>query len=100
MPTSSFVIVAAMRARAEKTDALRAALLALVAPTRAEAGCIQYDLHQDQKDPAAFLFYEIWRTREEWLVHMETAHLQTFRAQADSLLDGPLQLWEMNQIEP
>ncbi|MCW5964135.1 MAG: antibiotic biosynthesis monooxygenase [Bryobacterales bacterium] len=100
MPTNGFVIVAAMRAKQDQVDTLREALLGLVAPTRAEAGCVQYDLHQDQREPAEFLFYEIWRNREVWLEHMETPHLQAFRAKADALLDGPLRLWEMAQVEP
>lgn len=74
--------------------------MALVAPTRAEAGCVQYDLHQDLRDPADFVFYEVWRSREEWLSHMETPHLQAFRTAAGDLLEGDLKLWEMQQIEP
>ncbi len=99
MPTNGFVIVAAMRAKEGHVEDLKNALLGLVSPTRAEAGCVQYDLHQDQKDPAEFLFYEVWQNREVWLEHMATPHLKTFRAKADGLLDGSLRLWEMSQIE-
>lgn len=100
MPTNHFVIVAAMRALAGKEEQLRAELLALVPPTRAETGCIRYDLHQDTRSPADFVFYEIWENREVWLTHMETPHLQAFRGKAQDLLDGDLRLWEMAQIEP
>jgi quinol monooxygenase YgiN len=100
MPTNHFVIVASIRARAGKEDALKKELLAMVPPTRAESGCIRYDLHQDTRDPAEFLFYEIWESRAVWLVHMETPHLQAFRGKAGDLVDGEIRIWEMTQIEP
>lgn len=99
MPTNQFVITASIRAKSGQEEALREVLLGLVAPTRAEAGCVLYDLHQDIRDPAEFLFYEIWESREVWLKHMESPHLQAFRATADTLLDGPVRLWELAQIE-
>ncbi|MCU0228212.1 MAG: antibiotic biosynthesis monooxygenase [Bryobacterales bacterium] len=100
MPTPGFVIVAIMRAKEGHVEALRHALFGLVGPTRAEDGCVQYDLHQDQQDPATFLFYEIWKDRPVWLQHMETPHLQSFRNVAGDLLESPPRILEMTQIEP
>ena len=40
--------------------------LKLIDITRAEEGCINYDLHQDNENPAHFLFYENWKSRELW----------------------------------
>ena len=34
-----------------------------MAPTRAEAGCINYDFHIDAADPCVFVFYENWTDR-------------------------------------
>jgi len=99
MPTSQFVLVAAMRAKKDQVSALRDALLALVKPTREEAGCVQYDLHQDQTNPTDFLFYEIWQSREIWQQHMETPHLLDFRTKAEGLLEEPLRIWELSKIE-
>ena len=53
-------VVATMRAKAGKEDELRAALESVLEPTRAEAGCVNYDLHQGLQDPAVFTFYENW----------------------------------------
>jgi quinol monooxygenase YgiN len=44
----------------------------LIPITRAEEGCIQYDLHQDNEEPAHFLFYENWASRELWQIHMNS----------------------------
>ena len=100
MPTDNFVIVAAFRAKQDKVDALRETLLALVAPTRAEQGCMQYDLHQDLIDPTEMLFYEIWESREAWDAHMASPHLTALPAKLDGLLESPLKVWQFEQIEP
>ncbi len=77
MPTP-LVIVARIEAKPEHREAVQAELLKLIAPTRLEAGCLQYDLHQDHENPSLFLFYELWENRELWQVHMQTAHLQAY----------------------
>jgi hypothetical protein len=44
-------IFAEAYAKPGKEEALRKVLLGLVAPTKKEAGCVQYDLHVDNDDP-------------------------------------------------
>ena len=100
MPTKAFVIVASFHATAGKADALEARLLQLVPLTRAESGCVQYDLHRDLLDPRDFLFYEIWASREAWDAHMETPHIAALKAEIGDYLDAPQRLWQMKQIEP
>lgn len=51
-------VVARFTAKSGSEDTLKAELLALVEPTRDEAGCINYDLHQDSDRPGEFVFYE------------------------------------------
>lgn len=75
---SQLTIVANIVAKPEHIEAVKAALLALIEPTRAEAGCINYDLHQDNSNPAHFMFFENWASREAWLEHMEMPHLKGF----------------------
>ncbi len=73
-------LVAHIHAVPEKRDAVFAALQALVAPTRAEVGCIGYDLHTDNNDPAHFVFYESWTDKAALNQHMVTPHIAAFRA--------------------
>ncbi|GAA4649768.1 putative quinol monooxygenase [Kistimonas scapharcae] len=79
-------IVARIEARQGKVDQLKAALLKLIEPSRQEAGCLQYDLHQDNETPAVFVFYENWESRALWQVHMNKAHLKAYMEEADSLV--------------
>ena len=85
-----------MQAAAGKEADLKQTLLGLVAPTRIESGCIQYDLHFDPKDAGKFMFYEIWTSREALDRHLESPHLKAFRARMPELLATPLALglWE------
>jgi len=79
-------VVARVRAKPGKEEEMKRVLLGLVAPTRAEAGCINYDLHQSQDDAALFLFYENWESRAHLDAHAKSAHIQAFRARAGELL--------------
>ncbi len=59
-------------------DLVRAELEKLIPITRAEEGCIQYDLHQDNENPAHFMFYENWDSRELWKAHMHAPHVAAY----------------------
>jgi quinol monooxygenase YgiN len=53
-------IVCLLRPKPEQADTLRDTLLALVTPTRAEAGCLTYDLYEDAG--GSFVLFENWRS--------------------------------------
>ena len=72
---SKLTIVANIVANEDKIDLVKAELIKLIAITKEEEGCINYDLHQDNEKPSHFLFYENWESRELWLAHMENKHL-------------------------
>jgi quinol monooxygenase YgiN len=90
-------IVANIHAKADKIELVKAELQKLIAITRAEDGCIQYDLHQDNADPAHFLFFEIWESRELWQVHMGAPHLAAYKAATDGAV-ATFTLNEMTQV--
>ena len=71
-------IVARIEAYPDKIDLVKSELLKLIEPTRKEAGCLQYDLHEDNAAPGTFLFFENWETRELWQEHMNNAHLAAY----------------------
>ncbi|MBW3140864.1 putative quinol monooxygenase [Ferrimonas balearica] len=73
-------IVANIVAFPDKAELVKTELLKLIDTTRAEAGCVQYDLHQDNDNPAHFLFFENWESRELWQDHMGNQHLKDYLA--------------------
>lgn len=84
---SKLTIVAHITANPASIQPVKDGLLGLIPPTRAEAGCIQYDLHQDNENPAYFMFFELWESRELWLAHMESEHLKAFQAATEGMID-------------
>ena len=82
-----FTAIATLIAKPGQQDALEQHLRALLAPTRAEAGCGQYDLHQDLANPLAFYMIEQWSGDEALQAHDASAHIQNFRAVAGDLID-------------
>jgi len=72
---AKLTIIAHITARPGQTELVKASLEKLIAPTLAEEGCINYDLHQDNANPAHFMFYENWDSRELWQAHTKSQHL-------------------------
>ncbi|WP_199054119.1 putative quinol monooxygenase [Aquitalea sp. ASV15] len=94
---SKLTIVANIKAKAGQIDLVKAELLKLISITRAEAGCLQYDLHQDNEDPAHFIFLENWESRELWQTHMGAQHLKDYLTATDGAVDT-FTLNELSQI--
>lgn len=88
MPSSTLRVVAHFRARSDTIEELKSLLAGLVAPTRAEDGCIRYELHQDNEDPLRVTFIEEWSDDAALDAHLASAHVQAALAQAPDLLDA------------
>lgn len=94
---TKLTIVANIIAKKDKVELVKAELLKLIEITRAEKGCINYDLHQDNENPTHFLFYENWESRELWQAHMGNQHLQDYSDAVAGAVDVFI-LNEMTQI--
>jgi len=75
---SKVTVVAKVVAQADSVEAIKAELLKLIQPTRQETGCIEYTLHQDNLDPAVFLFYETWESAAALEQHIQTDHYTSY----------------------
>jgi quinol monooxygenase YgiN len=86
-----YTVVAKLTAKSERRQELYELLSGMIEPTRAEEGCINYDLHVDAEDHCIFMFYENWRSREDLDRHLKTTHLKPLLERADELLVGPIE---------
>jgi quinol monooxygenase YgiN len=86
MNNKPYTVLALFEAKPGKEQALKEALTTLIKPTRAEEGCINYDLHQDRDNPAKFMFHENWVNKEAHAKHGTTPHIQAWRAKRDELI--------------
>lgn len=94
MTMNTLTIVANIHAKAGKIDLMRAELEKLIDVTRAEQGCLQYDLHQDNDDPGHFVFFENWASRDDWREHMNAPHLAAYAAATE----GAVERFTMNEL--
>ena len=84
-------VIAKLKARSGSEEELYEVLRGLVEPTRAEEGCINYDMHRSHEDPGLFMFYENWESRQLWERHMESPHVQGLASRQDELCET----WEL-----
>ena len=94
---SKLTIIAHITAKPDQVELVKRELLKLIPITRAEAGCINYDLHQDRENPARFLFFENWETRELWLAHSEARHIKDYLAATEGAVEE-FAIQEMDRI--
>ena len=96
MSRTSLTVVATFQARSGREAELRAVLIGLVAPTRSEAGCLNYDVHQSVDDPAKFLFHENWTSKAHLDAHLQSAHVKALLPRVDELCTEfpQITLWE------
>lgn len=79
-------LVAVIKATPGQEEELGRRLAALVAPTREEEGCINYDLHRSADDAAVWMLYENWRSQADLDAHFKTPYLQDFLARQGEVL--------------
>ena len=85
---SAVGVVARIVAKPESVDIVREGLLSLLEPTRAEPGCILYELMQNTADPTDFTFYEEWTDEASLYAHGAAAHLKSTLGKLDGHLAG------------
>lgn len=62
----------------DKVDATVQALRTLAEKTRTEAGCIQFDFHQDKADLRRILLWETFKDEPSLEKHMAEPHTQHY----------------------
>jgi quinol monooxygenase YgiN len=96
MNPNPLTVIASFQARPGKEAELRSALIGLLAPTRKEAGCLNYDVHHSTDDPAKFLFHENWTSKAHLDAHLQSAHVKALLPRVDDLCVAfpQITLWE------
>lgn len=93
-----YTLIGTVTAHPETCAELAALLQAQVAPTRAEAGCINYDFHVDAANPCVFVFYENWASQADLDRHLRMPHLQGLMSQLDRLLACPIDMRPLHML--
>jgi quinol monooxygenase YgiN len=96
MSTQKLTIVAKIVAKLDKTELVKTELIKLIAITKKEEGCINYDLHQDNENKNIFLFYENWESRELWQKHMNNTHIAAYA----KATEGAVETFTLHEMTP
>lgn len=89
---AQLTLVAFLRAKPGQADELGRRLQALVAPTRSEAGCLNYDLHRSTQDADVWMLYENWKSRADLDSHFQTPYLKDFVGRINEVLQGEMDM--------
>lgn len=90
--SQQLTVLARFKAKPGMEKTVLAEILALIEPTRREAGCINYDLHRSNDDGSLFLLHENWRSRKDLDDHLAMPYLQAFLGKAEGLLAEPVDI--------
>ncbi|WON77922.1 putative quinol monooxygenase [Serratia sp. UGAL515B_01] len=91
---SEVKVVALIKAIPAHHAAVDKAVRAMVAPSRSEPGCIQYDLHEEQGHPGSFVFIERWASEQALKEHMAMPYHDALLAE----LEGKLVSLEVKKL--
>ena len=92
MNQEQVTVIAYIEVKPGSEEAFLKAASAVVAATRAETACINYDLHRADEKPSLFVFYENWTSMAGLQQHAQSAHIQTFRNSIGDLLAKPTEI--------
>ncbi|EHA1081719.1 putative quinol monooxygenase [Photobacterium damselae] len=91
---SKLTVVANIVAKEGQIDLVKSELLKLIDVTRAEDGCISYDLHQDNENPAHFVFFENWSSEDKLQAHLNNTPI----AEYVKATEGAIELFTINKM--
>jgi quinol monooxygenase YgiN len=95
---SEIHIIARVIARKGKEDELKAALQAVVPPSRAELGCKFYELYESDT-AGRFYFHELWKSKAALDQHEASPHFQKLAETIPELLDEKLEVNRVERVE-
>jgi quinol monooxygenase YgiN len=78
MNDEKIVLIARLKVREAAIDEARQLALGIVADSRTEDGCLNYDVHQSIDDPTVFFWHETWKDRAAFDEHLEKPYLKIF----------------------
>jgi len=95
------VVSGRVKVREDSSARLRALAGGMLAPSRAEPGCLWYGFYEDPTTPGGFLFFEEWKSRAALDAHFQTRHFQAFSQALAPLLNGDpvVKIYEVASVE-
>lgn len=99
MDNDTVHIVAHVVARAGEEGRVQALLEKLIEPTRAEPGCLKYELFENKEKPGDFVFIEEYASDKAFQSHMDSKHVTAAIADVVPLLGVPPDIRRYRRIK-
>jgi len=99
MSSSEVHVVARHFAKPDAVEQVRALLTALIPLSRAEAGCLKYELFQNTSDPADFTFMETFASDAALQLHAAAPYIASMPARLGGLIAQPSDVRIYRQID-
>lgn len=94
----SIHVIARHFARPEAVDEVRRILLSLIEPSRAEPGCLKYELLQNADDPADFTFVETFGSEDALKEHAAAPYIAGLAPKLKELIARPSEVFRYHAI--
>lgn len=95
----NIVIVATIKIKEEFTSEVYKELVKLHGATHEkDAGCLQYDLHQDNNDTNTYVFIETWENQSFLDQHEQKDHFLTFVSKVENKIKS-LKITKLKKIK-
>jgi len=95
----SITVVAKLTAKAGSEKQMEEALRAMIPKVREEPGALTYVLTQSMKNPAVFVFYEVYKDQAAFDAHTKTPHMAELQSKLPALLDGRPTIDILNELD-
>lgn len=86
-----YIVSVTIFVKPEFIDRFIAATLDNAANTRQEPGNLRFDVSQAENDPTRFLLYEVYRAKEDFVAHQQTAHYHRWKHAVTDWMAQPRQ---------
>ncbi|MGI4788323.1 MAG: putative quinol monooxygenase [Janthinobacterium lividum] len=88
----ALTVIAKFQAKPGMEDKVKEGLIGMLAPSRAESGCLNYDVFQSNDDPAILFTYENWTGKEALDAHMQTPNFKELAEASKEMLAKPMEI--------
>jgi len=86
------IVIATAKAKPGKEKEMESALRAVALPTRAQPGCVRFNLSRSTDDPAVIVGVKRWASKEDYEMHLQGPHFQRLGAAMGNIIAGPPQI--------
>jgi quinol monooxygenase YgiN len=83
--------------RAGRGERLREELAVLAALSRADPGCVRYDVLEDVHERGRFVLWEEWLDEASWADHNAKDHVSRFVERSAGLLVAPMEVQRLRR---